>query len=108
MIGKVGKMNADAEAQAVLKCAEAGEMLDRAAETRESQWMLAAINLYAEAMELAPDLIEPYLALGELWLYYEQPEQARPFVRKALDLEPFDPRAQRLWADLKMLLPDQM
>lgn len=89
---------------ALAKCEEAALLLDRAAESRESQWMLQAILCYDEAMELDPELLEPYLALGELWLYYEQPEQAVPFVQKALDLEPFDPRAQRLWADLKLIL----
>ena len=91
---------------ATAKCVEASDLLDRAADSRESQWMLAAILCYDEAMDLDPNLLEPYLALGELWLYYEQPEQAVPFLQKALDLEPFDARAQRLWADLKLLLAD--
>lgn len=89
---------------ALAKCAEAQALLERAAETRESAWMLQAIGCYGEALALAPELVEPYLGLAHLWLYYEQPEQAVPFLRKALDLEPFHPLAQRLWSDARTLL----
>lgn len=97
-------MSPDAVERAQAKCSEAQTLLSRAAETRESVWMLQAIACYGEALELAPELIEPYLGLGHLWLYYEHPEQAVFFLRKALDLEPFHPVAQRLWADARTLL----
>lgn len=95
--------------RALAKCGEATALLNRAAETRESQWMHHAISCYGEAMELDPELLEPYLALAELCLYYEQPEQALPLVRKALELNAEDARAVALWADLQLLLdePDE-
>lgn len=97
-------MKEDLLERARAKCAEAQALLAQAADTRESTWMLQAIDCYGDALKLAPELIDPYLGLGQLWLYYEQPEQAVPFLRKALDLEPFHPCAQRLWADARILL----
>lgn len=86
------------------KCAEADALLSRAADTRESQWMLHAISCYQEALELDPDLSEAYLGLAELWLYYEQPEQAALFVSKALELDEGNATALNLWDITQTLL----
>lgn len=86
------------------KCAEADALLYRAADTRESQWMLHAISCYQAALELDPDLAEAYLGLAELWLYYEQPEQAALFVSKALELDEGNETALNLWGITQTLL----
>lgn len=86
------------------KCAEAGALLNRAADMRESQWMLHAINCYQAALELAPDLPDAYIGLAELWLYYEHPEQAALFVSKALELDEGNETAQDLWSTTQILL----
>lgn len=49
--------NSDGLEHAQEKCAEAQALLERADETRESAWMLQAINCYGEALALAPVLI---------------------------------------------------
>ena len=101
-------MHADyATERALAKCSEASALLNRAADTRESQWMLHAITCYGEAMELNPDLLEPYLALAELCMYYEQPEQALPLLIKTLELDADEPKALQLWEDLQLLLGDE-
>lgn len=82
-------------------CLLGSALLQQAEVTQEGEWMVEAIDAYHAAIEADSDLLEPYLALGYLWLLHGQPEQARPFLAKAMDLSPFDPYVQHLWKDFE-------
>ena len=82
-------------------CLLAAALLQQAEATGEVGWMLDAIDCYQAALEADPELLEPYLALAWLWLWHGQSEMARPFLRTALQLAPFDEQVQSLWAEVE-------
>lgn len=82
-------------------CRLGAALMQQADVTQEGEWMAEAIDCYHLALESDPELLDPYLVLGYLFLHNAQPEVARAFLNKALVLSPFDDQVHELLAELE-------
>ncbi|MEZ0372865.1 MAG: hypothetical protein ACAI44_27485 [Candidatus Sericytochromatia bacterium] len=79
--------------------------LQEAFESRDPGTVSEAVVLFAEAIELWPELEEPYLALAFVASTLGLSKEVGQLVTKVLELNPTNERARRLLSDMSADVP---
>ncbi len=78
----------EAKQAAEQKCTEADEFVNRATENNDSQMIMQAIDIYAEALNIFPKLIRPYLTIANIYKWLGKISEANKILDIALEIEP--------------------
>lgn len=62
----------------------------------QNQYISKAIDIYCQAITLNPEKVEPYIAIAYIANKTGDNKYALNFIKKAIEIEPFNQEAQKL------------
>jgi tetratricopeptide (TPR) repeat protein len=86
--------------QAKIKCNEAKSILDSCINDFNIESLNKSMELYKQAIEIYPNLAEPYISISFIYWKLKNFEKAESFISQALEMEPSNPYIKDLIAKI--------
>lgn len=88
--------------KAYLYCNEANKLLQNFSINQDILIINQAMDLYIQAIQTYSRITEPYIALSYLSWQLNEYNHAIQFIKKALDIDPFNKIAQKMFSDIEI------
>jgi tetratricopeptide (TPR) repeat protein len=97
---KIGSYGAEFRQQANNKCLEARMMVQEAAGQNDASLMLKAVDIYIEAINIFPRLIEPYISIAYICWKFKEFDKAVMLLNSAIEIDPLSNNARDMLAKI--------